>query len=257
VAASTMSGGHDELPSWPSSNPYTAAVAPEGPPAAARQAAIIAAHLPDRPDLHAVDCIAWVEALAIVLKARSPHRVADIDRDAAMACRTVLQNQARIAEMWPRRKGNCRPSDKAGTAGQQGARASLDLMQTLQQAADAIQTLVCQSRLKRLRPQDSRRVELVTDTEQWSGWLAALAAEQGRTVFAVVYGTPAIAEPGDDGDAVLARYDKATQDCTQLERDSHDASSALSSLVGFIRTFLMAVDYLSEYDSKQPTGSRI
>jgi len=197
-----------------------------------------------------------------VLKARSPYRAADIDSDAALARTLVRENEARIAAMWPRSEGNCEPSDKPETAGQQGARASLEaLLPTLQQAADAIEDWACQSRLERLLSWDSHRVELVTGStyeESWSDWLAALAAEQGRPVSAVVddYGTPAAAEPGDDGFMVLARLSKTDQDFTELERDCHNASFALFSLRAYIETFLRAIDNLRHYGRGQPNGSR-
>jgi len=227
AAAPRAQASRDGLPP---SSPYDAAVAPAGLTAAERHAAIVAVHLPDRPDLDVADCMAWVDALGTVLKARCPDRSAGIGRAAANARDLVQSIDAHMAAMWPDSEGNCWLSDTSADARPQGARASLEaLLPTLQGAADAIEEWVCQSRLERLWPQDGSRVEIVTGSyrEKWDAWLKALVEDECRIITAGAYDAPAAGEPGDGFDAVLARFDRAFEDCTDLERECSDAGLAL------------------------------
>ena len=183
----------------PASSPYNAAVAPAGLTAAQRQAAIVAVHLPDRPDLDVADCMAGVDALGTVLKARCPDRSAGIGRAAANARDLVQSIDAHMAAMWPDSEGQLlaerhfrrRPAARC-TCGLGG------LLPTIQGAADAIEECVCQSRLERLWLQDGSRVEIVTSSyrEKWDAWLKALAEEECRIITAGAYDAPAAGEPG-------------------------------------------------------------
>lgn len=57
-------------------------------------------------------------------------------------------------------------------------------------------------------------------------------------------------------DAVLARFDRAFEDCTDLERECSDAGLALLTLISQINLLLMAVDYLRR-SGEQIVGSHV
>ena len=243
----------------PPPSPCDAAVAPAGLTAAQRQAAIVAVHLPGRPDLDAAECMAWIDAFVIVLKARCPHNAAGIDSDAAAARELCHRIEAHTASLWPLGEGNRRQRDKASEAGQQGVRASLDAVRpTLREAGRVISAWGEQSRCSRLVPPGGRRVELSVGSheEEWTAWMAALAQQDGCVITAVANETPVFARPGDDGAAVLARYERLKDDFTELERDCRDASSALYSLVWAVQDFLRAADRLRRY-GQAPVGTDV
>ena len=178
--------------------------------------------------------MAWLDALAAVMKARSPHNEAGIEHDQAPAREMLQDIEAGINSIWHRGDDERRQRSRPAEPVPQGTRAALDaLVLRLTQGARAIDRWVDRSHLSRPR----------------SG------VRQG-SLDADANGTPVFIHPGDSGAAVDARLLRVKEDFTEQERHCRAAAFAMWNLRHRVEALVSRAVRLPLF-GKQPMGAGV